>query len=142
MSKGVHMMKARILVVDDMELWQDIIRDALEEDYHVETAASLEETLTLLNNSEPYQVVVTDIGLSKEETNTDGIDVLKAVHKLSPTTRAIAVSGRAATADRKRFEEEYHALVYLERDVLYDDMDAFVEWVARGVALAESEEKE
>jgi len=130
------------LVVDDLELWRYIIKTALEEKYQVDTAASLEEAQSLLRNSGPYQVVITDIGLSEKETNTDGIDVLKAVQKLSPTTKTIAVSGRAAVADKEKFKEDYHALVYLERDVLYDDdnMDAFIDWVDKGVALSHEAE--
>lgn len=134
-------MTARILIVDDMELWRQIMADALRDTYHVETAASLQEALNFLHHAEAYQVVVTDIGLSSDETNTDGIDVLKAFHKCAPTTTVIAVSGRAAQADRVRFEQEYHALAYLDRDVLFDDMNSFVDWVGRGVARSRAAEQ-
>jgi DNA-binding NtrC family response regulator len=129
-------MKDRVLVIDDLALWRNIIKEALEENYEVDTAASLKEALDLLLAADPYQVVITDIGLSENETNTDGIDILKAVHRHSPTTQTIAVSGRSAVANQQKFQEEYHALVFLDREVLFNDMDEFIAWVAKGVALS------
>jgi len=129
-------MKARILVVDDLEEWRYIIKDALEEKYDIETAASLKEAVKLLRSTPPYQVVVTDIGLSSDQTNTDGLDLLKEIHWRSPATRTIAVSGRPALADKERFNATYHTLVYLERDVLSNDIDTFIDWVDKGVELS------
>lgn len=135
-------MKPRVLVVDDLELWREILKDLLEGDYTVDTAASLEEARDLLTSAEPYQVVITDIVLSDDETNTDGIEILRDVHRLSPTTQTIAISGRAADVNKEQFEKKYHALVYLERDYLSNDIDGFIDWVAKGVALSrEAEEK-
>src|SRR6266542_3299645 len=111
-------MKDRILVVDDLEEWRYIIKDVLDGKYHVDTAASLKEALKLLRSAPPYQVVVTDIGLSSDQTNTEGLDLLKEIHRRAPATRTIAVSGRPAQADKERFNATYHTLVYLERDVL------------------------
>jgi DNA-binding NtrC family response regulator len=135
------MTKARVLVVDDLELWRDILKDVLEENYAVDTAASKEEALGLLTAVGTYQMVITDIGLTNEETNTDGIEILKAVHKLSPTTQTIAISGRAAVVNKEQFEKEYHTLVYLERDYLSNDINGFIDWVAKGVALSREAEK-
>ncbi len=134
-------MRARVLVIDDMELWRKILEAVLEEDYIVDTAASLEEALDLLRSAGPYQVIITDIALSGEETNTDGIEILKAAHRLSPTTQTIAISSRAADVNEEEFKKDYNALVYLKRNYLSDDMDGFIDWVARAVTLSREAER-
>src|SRR5205807_1300589 len=118
--------------VDDIELWRRILSDLLEDKYLVDTAASLEEAIHLVRNVD-YQVVVTDIGLSEQETNADGVELLKAVHRISPHTKTIAISGRAAIADEKRFKEQYNAMVYLDRGDLSDNLEAFFDWVEKGI---------
>lgn len=135
-------MTARVLVVEDTKIWRNNIKRALQKKYHVDTADSLKQALDLLRNSEPYQVVITDIGLSKDETNTDGIELLKEVHRHWPTTMTIAVSGRAVTVNQEKFKKEYDALVYLERDILSEDRNTFIDWVDTGVALSREAEKE
>jgi len=135
-------MKARILVVDDVSQWRGIIKRALEKKYEVDTASSLKEALAFLEQHGPYQVVITDIGLSEDETNTDGIDILKFVYEHSPGTKTIAVSGRAAEADRERFKTEYHALDYLKRDVLFKDRNVFIDLVDEGVYLSHISKRE
>lgn len=126
-------MTDRILVVDDLDVWRGIIKRSLERhNYEVDTASSLKTALDLVSNSGPYQVVITDIGLGEKETNTDGLDVLRAVRELSPNTVTIAVSGRAAHADEEKFKHEYGALAYLDRNRL-TDMKSFIDLVADAV---------
>ncbi len=136
-------MKPRILIVDDEELWLELLKEHFEDElsYQVDTAASLEEAVSLLKKQNQYHVVITDIGLTKQEENTDGIDVLKAAQKYSPNSQTIAVSGRAAKANKEQFKKAYHALEYFEREVLSDDLDRFVEKVAEGVAISLKEEE-
>ena len=129
-------MKARILVVDDTRIWRNSMKRALQHKYEVDTAASYQEALTLLRSAPPYQVVVTDIGLSGDETNTDGIDLLLDVKALSPTTMTIAVSDRPATVNKESFAQKYQAITYLEREILSKERETFVAWVDQGVMLS------
>jgi DNA-binding NtrC family response regulator len=134
-------MDAHILVVDDLPAWREIMREILAEQYNVDTAASLAEAMRLLDTAGPYDVIVTDIGLSSDEMNTDGIDLLKLVHQRSPRTQTIAVSGRAASADLEWFCREYHSLIYLDRDVLSDDLQTLLDWVDKGVQISRATEE-
>ncbi len=131
-------MNDRVLVVDDTKICRNNIKRYLQNKYQVDTAASLEEALDLLTNSGPYQMVITDIGLSPDETGTEGIDLLRAINKHWPTTMTIAISGRAAVVNVDKFREEYHTLDYLPRDTL--DKDKIIALVERGVALSHEAE--
>jgi DNA-binding NtrC family response regulator len=134
-------MEGRVLVVDDLAIWRDIISELLQDRYSVDTADSLSQAIATLDAYGPYDVVVTDIGLAANESNTDGIDLLKLIYKRSPQTKTIAVSGRAAIADRDRFRQEYHTMVYLDRSELSDNLYQLVEWVDHGVNLARGSQK-
>ena len=129
-------MKSRILIVDDMEMWREILRDTFEQTYSVDTADSLTEALQLLGKPEQYQVLITDIGLSDNENNTEGLDVLRAAHRLSPSTVAIAITGRPTIADKETFKKEYHVLEYLDRGDLVEDLDAFIRLVDTSAAYS------
>jgi len=131
-------MNDRVLVVDDTKICRNNIKRYLQNTYQVDTAASLEEALNLLMNSGPYQVVITDIGLSTDETDTEGIDLLKAINKHWPTTMTIAISGRATVVNVDKFREEYHTLDYLPRDIL--DKAKITALVERGVVLSHEAE--
>lgn len=126
-------MKPRILIVDDTELWRKILSELLEEKYLVDTAASFDEAIHFMRQ-EDYQVVITDIGLTEQETNTDGVELLKVVHRISPHTKTIAISGRAANANEEKFKEQYHTMVYLDRGDLSENIEIFIDWVERGIA--------
>ncbi len=136
-------MEARILVVDDDKIWRRNIKRALKDKYCVDTAGSLKEAFGLLKKNKPYHMIITDIGLSKDETNTDGIDILKFAHESSSTTQTIAISGRAANVDEEQFKKEYHVLAYLDKEILSKDRESFVQLVDKGVAISfEAKEKE
>jgi DNA-binding response OmpR family regulator len=82
------MQEASILIVDDEELIRENLRrDLLEMDYSVETAASGEEAMTLLNNE--YDLIVTDLIMA----GLDGMEVLRQAKAKRPDAAVFILTG-------------------------------------------------
>ncbi len=85
----------KILCVDDEKnVLKALERLFLDSDYEILTATSGEEGLEIFQNTEPIQLVVSDYRMPK----MNGVDFLKEVCKLSPSTVRIVLSGYADTA--------------------------------------------
>ena len=86
----------RILVAEDDTTLSQQIRDALTEDGRaVDTVANGEEAL-FLGSTEPYDVVVLDIGLPER----DGISILKEWRKDQVTTPVLILTARDGWSER------------------------------------------
>jgi len=117
---------ARVLLVDDEPDWRQLLRELLQARGHqVDVAGSLMEALDKLKEGAPYEVLVTDVTLSPRSENRDGIELLQILRQRWPSTTAIAISGRARFGDVEAFKRRYHALDYVDRRVLVQDLDAF-----------------
>jgi len=125
-----------VLVVDDEKSWRGIFSRWLEPRYEVLTAESLEQALEVLEKRGPFAVVITDIGLSRVETNDDGFIILQTVYERWPMTRTIAVSGQPREVDPQQIQDHYHALAYLDRGMLRTDRETFLKLVDEGVRLS------
>jgi DNA-binding NtrC family response regulator len=102
---------ARILVIDDNPAVVDILVTLLgEEGYRVSGALTKDEGLKLFILSHP-DLVVLDIALSGE---SNGIEVLKRIRSISPTTRVIVVSGMADPVGARQ-ALEFGALAYVDK---------------------------
>lgn len=85
----------RILCVDDEEnVLMSLKRIFLDSDYEILTAASGDEGLEILRNSEVIQIVISDYRMPK----MNGVDFLKEVYQHWPDTVRIVLSGYADTA--------------------------------------------
>ena len=78
----------RILIVDDEVEITEILADLLSEDYECLRAASAEEALTRLTESE-FQLVISDITMP----GMSGLDMIPHVKELSPDTVVVMISG-------------------------------------------------
>lgn len=102
---------ARILVIDDNPAVVDILVTLLgEEGYRVSGAVTRDEGLKLFILSHP-DLVLLDIALPGR---SNGIEVLKRIRSISPTTRVIVVSGMADPV-RARQALELGALAYVDK---------------------------
>ncbi len=86
--------RTRILLVDDDPLLIKSLRDTLETDGHVVTAATggqagIDTFLAALEKGQPYAVVISDLGMP----NVDGRKVSKAIKEASPETPIILLTG-------------------------------------------------
>jgi putative nucleotidyltransferase with HDIG domain len=78
----------RILIVDDEVEITEILADLLSEDYECLRAASAEEALARLTESE-FQLVISDITMP----GMSGLDMIPHVKELSPDTVVVMISG-------------------------------------------------
>jgi putative nucleotidyltransferase with HDIG domain len=78
----------RILIVDDEVEITEILADLLSEDYDCLRAASAEEALARLTESE-FQLVISDITMP----GMSGLDMIPHVKALSPDTVVVMISG-------------------------------------------------
>ena len=101
---------AKILVVDDNSRIVDIVGTYLrQEGYGVLGALTSDEGLKLAILSRP-ELVLLDIGLP----GTNGIELLKRIRSLSPTTRVIMVTGNSDPV-LARETLELGALAYIDK---------------------------
>ncbi|MDJ0908366.1 MAG: response regulator [Woeseiaceae bacterium] len=85
------MTAARVLFVDDEPSVLDGIRRQLRKLIKIDTAVSGEEGLTLVRETGPFEVVVSDMRMP----NMNGAEFLAQVNELSPDTVRIILSGQA-----------------------------------------------
>ena len=101
---------ARILVIDDNPHVVDILGSYLrEEGYGVLGALTSDEGLKLAILSRP-ELVLLDIALP----GTDGIELLKRIRSINPTSRVIMVTGNIDPALARR-ALELGALAYIDK---------------------------
>ena len=81
-------MSPRILIVDDEVEITEILADLLSEDYECLRAASAEEALARLQESE-FQLVISDITMP----GMSGLDMIPHIKALSPDTVVVMISG-------------------------------------------------
>ena len=82
----------RVLVVDDDEALQSIVKEVLvEEGYPVTTAGTGERALKLFKEN-PFHIVIVDIRLP----GINGLDVLERIKELDPETEIIVITSYAS----------------------------------------------
>jgi CheY-like chemotaxis protein len=82
---------ARILHVDDDEIWRELIRRRLG-DHHIDSARSLQEAIGLLQTESEYDVALVDLNLMTDSDGEGGelLDLMKIRY---PLIRRILVTG-------------------------------------------------
>lgn len=93
---GADMDEQRVLIVEDEEALQQIVRDVLEEaGFAVTASASADEAIELLQRQEAaFVALVTDIHLSR--SGLTGWDVAKRARELNGMLPVIYMTGAAA----------------------------------------------
>ena len=102
-------MRKKILLVDDSPFFLKALRDALSEDFHVETANSGEQAINLLKeiygakigDVGPFDLVITDL----EMTGLSGYDVsqfIKSKNRSNKFTPVIMLTGKDITQEEAR----------------------------------------
>jgi ActR/RegA family two-component response regulator len=86
----------KILVIDDLEDWRDMIGGLLEEaGYNVDSAASADDAMRLLRQ-QPYHVAVVDQRLDEQdESNQEGLALAERMKAYLPELAIIILTGYA-----------------------------------------------
>ena len=126
--------RVRVLVVEDIETTRSMYVRNLElrGDYHVDTAADLDEATAALD-AFTYHVALVDIMLAgaKDTANRDGTKVLERIRDLDEGTRAVVLSAQKETQQVREFIKEYEAFDYLDKDALLEaGIGKMIEYVA------------
>ncbi len=89
--------RARVLVVENEEMWQEIIKDALQGSGHqvVLTATSLEEALEAIERVKELGIQVATIDANLHEGIHNGLDgkfFLETIREVAPKVKTIGLS--------------------------------------------------
>jgi DNA-binding NtrC family response regulator len=111
----------KILVIDDDDSGREALAMLLRSaGYEVTSAATAEIALDLING-EQYQVIVSDLFLPDKS----GLDILPEVHRISPATEVIVVTGYASAQTAVRAMKE-GAFDYITKPVDFDELKMVV----------------
>src|SRR6186713_855213 len=86
---GEFCVSARILFVDDAEEVRNAVACMLRRKYDVVTASSAAEAIEIFDRTGPFPVVLSDYSMP----DTDGFELLRAVHAHAPDTAGILLTG-------------------------------------------------
>lgn len=105
-----------ILVVEDDKVWQNILKNELEQEgYAVQMAASFDEAVSALEQRRFFLSIV-DVKLDATDLSKDeGIQLLVHVARYSKNTRAIILTGYGTIEQATKVMREYGVLDYLEK---------------------------
>lgn len=119
-----------ILIVDDDQNTRDGLLMLLSKDHNCIAAATAEEAMRLLV-AKPFNLLLTDINLP----GASGLELCRLVHRLSPDTVVIVLSGM--TDIRYRIEAmRQGTLYYMEKPVDLEKLSTLVESALKCQALS------
>ncbi|MEJ5300166.1 MAG: sigma-54 dependent transcriptional regulator [Thermodesulforhabdaceae bacterium] len=126
----------RILVVDDELIALQNMKHALEKDNHTVFTADNGRSAIKLVDEEFFDVVVTDLKMN----DVDGIQVLKRVKEVSPTTEVIVVTGYASVETAVE-AMKMGAFYYLSKPIQINDLRNLVQKALEKVQLVKEVRK-
>ena len=109
---------SRILIVDDEAKLVRKLKKLLENDgFEIETAGNGKEALKIIDNSKPFDVIISDIRMEE----MDGLTFLKEVHQMGLDVGVIMITGYG---DMDTFLESLYfgAFEYINKPVQYDKL--------------------
>ncbi|HHH41412.1 MAG TPA: response regulator [Chloroflexi bacterium] len=104
----------RILIVEDNEEWREqILREPLEEEGHlITTARSYQEAIAALE-AQPFDLAVVDINLTGIQGNRDGERVLQYIARSGRAIPTIVVSGSRQVTQAS--VQRFHPFAFLDK---------------------------
>jgi DNA-binding NtrC family response regulator len=105
-----------ILIVEDDRLWQDIMREPLEDDgYDVTVVDEYQEGRQALEER-TFDLVILDLKLAESAPVFDGERLLAHISQCYPGTPCIVVSGHGDIRVVRDAFKEYHVVDYIAKD--------------------------
>jgi two-component system CheB/CheR fusion protein len=118
----------RLLLVEDHDSTREVLARILRRAGHeVQPASSAEEAMTLASAPQPFDALISDLGLP----DLSGLDLLKAIRANHPRLPAIALSGYGMEEDAKRAHDAgFNA--HLVKPVPFDQLRVLLDQVSLG----------
>ena len=138
MSTGQRKMsKARVLLVDDEPNVLNGVRRSLRGDFDVHTALSGAEALRLLEEGEPFGVIVSDCRMP----GMDGIELLQRVSEVSPLSVRVMLTGNMDQETAVKAVNAGEVFKFLNKPCEVDALKQVVALAARQYELVTAEKE-
>ncbi len=133
-------MNKRILVVDDVPDWQATLREALNQEYEVETVDNYQSAMEIIQKR-AAELVIVDLRLSPtDESDRQGMELLKqlARHRVN----AIVLTGYADKTLQSEAEEQYEAFDFIDKSTLGRNLQRLRDVVHEAFSILERKQAE
>jgi DNA-binding NtrC family response regulator len=132
-------MRGKILIVEDLIDWQELLRGLLErEGYQVEAVSTLQEAQDHIEHTGDLDLAILDMRLVEtEETNEDGMRLLAQIREDQRPTQVIMITGHGTMETQRRAFREFHAFDFFRKEQF--DSEDFRKGVREAVEQAARE---
>jgi len=132
-------MRGKILIVEDLTDWRDLLRGLLErEGYQVVAVSTLLEAQDRIEHTADLDLAILDMRLVEtEETNEDGMRLLAEIRSRPNPTQVIMITGHGTMETQRRAFREFHAFDFFRKEQF--DSEDFRKGVREAVEQAARE---
>jgi len=132
-------MRKRILVVDDVPDWREILEEILTKEYEVITVDNYNDAMDIIRNRDA-ELVIVDLRLSPtDESDRQGMELL---HQLAEyRINAIVLTGYPEPELQEAAEETYKAFDFIDKSTVAGNYQIIKDVVREAFSLLESKEK-
>ncbi len=116
-------MRGKILIVEDYADWRELLRDLLRREGHaVEAVATLQDARAYLQEAKDLDVAIVDIRLVEtDETNEDGMRLLREIHGSHGFIRVIMITGHGTMELQRKAFRQFHAFDFFRKEQFVSD---------------------
>jgi len=116
--------KESVLIVEDLETWQGILKSILKDKYDVWIAKSYDAAIAMLQNGALFHVIIVDPRLVDEDvTNRDGIRLIERIRDIEEFVSVIVLTAYPDFPEAVRALRELKAFDYVEKYPSSGDFD-------------------
>jgi DNA-binding NtrC family response regulator len=132
-------MRGKILIVEDLADWRELLMGLLQREGHqVEALATLQEARDYINQTKDLDLAILDIRLVEtDETNEDGMRLLKELRERQAFTRVIMITGHGTMETQRKAFREFQAFDFFRKEQF--DSEDFRQGVREAVETAARE---
>jgi DNA-binding NtrC family response regulator len=111
-------MRGKILIVEDIADWRELLRDLLRREGHaVKATATLEEARAHLARTKDLDVAIIDIRLVEtDETDEGGMRLLQEIHDNRDFVQVIMITGHGNMELQRKAFRQFHAFDFFRKE--------------------------
>lgn len=132
-------MRKRILIIDDVPDWRNMLYEILEKEYEVVTVGTYEAARGIIRNRET-ELAIVDLRLSpSDENNREGMELLKELAECR--INAIVLTGYPEQEIQVEAEEKYNAFDFIDKSAVAGNMRLIRDVIKEAFSLLENKQK-